>query len=87
MSDANRDLGATQPEIKAGQIWREVDPRSERFVRVRYPCAGGRAIAIETVVPYLHAWIRKRGSRENEAATERFNGKRGGYALHEDAPA
>lgn len=73
------------PKIKVGQIWREVDPRFERYIRVRYVCTGGSAVAIETVIPCDECgWIIKPRSRRNQAAIERFNSKCGGYVLHEN---
>lgn len=85
-------------EIHAGQIWREVDPRRVRFVRitgiVEREGTLPPLIKIGTVIrtgdgsPRMpFSWERARGTRINYAEAGRFNGKRGGYVLHEDAPA
>lgn len=72
-----------QPKPSRYQIWREVDPRQERHIRIER-------------VGVTHAWVRKvilRGeparwtdapkSRVAEARLSRFNGKRGGYEFIE----
>lgn len=68
-------------EIRVGQIWREVDPRKERYVRV-LDVRGGW-VQISTVEKSGNVWTRVRGTTKRHAAVDRFNGKRGGYALHE----
>lgn len=55
------------PDIKVGQIWKEVDPRHERFVRIiREAVQFGDEVEIETVVRIDSEgpapWTRKHGS-------------------------
>lgn len=64
-------------EIKVGQVWVDADPRSERKVRV-------------VKVFDDSIWIQGLGKAENgkelpirAAKRVRFNGKRGGYRLHQ----
>ena len=73
-------------EIRVGQIWREVDPRFVRFARVvDFHTAGRRAIQIRTVSKIGEDWVPTPHSRPSWCNRERFNGKRGGYKLYEDA--
>jgi DNA-binding IscR family transcriptional regulator len=68
-------------EIKVGQIWREVDPRFNRYIQVV-------EIANSTVRPIKLATIDIETNalgRKTWASRERFNGKRGGYELYKDA--
>lgn len=76
---SNRKAGAvTLATIEVGQIWREVDPRQERYVRVEG--TGPTEIRIRTVVRNEDgAWVVKKGTRECPARRERFNGQPGGY--------
>ena len=68
-------------EIKVGQIWREVDPRFNRYVQViEITNHSIRPIKIATIDLATNALGRK-----NWASRERFNGKRGGYELHRDS--
>lgn len=67
--------------IKPGQIWREVDPRLERYVRVIGITGGIRGVMIETVIKVGDAWQRKPRCGKTYCNPERFNGKRGGYSL------
>lgn len=60
------------------QIWQEVDPRFERFVRIICVHSDG-TVGIETVEQCSVGWKRKKGSRESWVKPERFNSKRGGY--------
>ena len=71
---------APTPEPQVGQIWREVDPRRERFVRIEHI---GLDVGIRTVVRDGNLWFPASGSRLSDAASERFNGKRGGYEFVE----
>lgn len=72
---------------QVGEIWREVDPRFERFARVQSDgIAGRRGVAIRTVVYRDGRWIDAPTSRSSYADLSRFNGKRGGYEFHEAAP-
>lgn len=68
-------------EIKVGQIWREVDPRGNRYVQVieiaNWSVKSIKIAAIDLVTNAL--------GRKNWASRERFNGKRGGYELHRDS--
>ena len=67
-------------EIKVGQIWREVDPRFNRYIQiVEVSDAAVRPIKLATIDLATNALGRK-----NWASRERFNGKRGGYELHRD---
>lgn len=78
------------PKVKAGQIWREVDPRAVRYIRVtRIGGLDNHRVRFESVIQrgsgtkpsVSFYWDRKPKTRESEAAIERFNGKRGGYEL------
>lgn len=67
--------------IKVGQIWREVDPRFNRYIQVLEATDGVvRPIKIATIDLATNALGRK-----TYASRERFNGKRGGYELYRDA--
>ena len=68
-------------DVKVGQIWREVDPRFNRYVQViEIANQSIRPIKIATIDLATNALGRK-----NWASRERFNGKRGGYELHRDS--
>ena len=70
-------------ELKVGQIWREVDPRFNRYVEVLEIHKGEiKSILICNVDPMTN----QRG-RKTWASKGRFNGKRGGYELWRRAPA
>ena len=62
-------------EIENWQVWREVDLRFERMVRVVDTDSVTEKVKIE---PYM---IGGRGSGARWAKLSRFNGKRGGYEL------
>lgn len=71
-----------------GDIWQEQDPRQPRFVRVTKVSGGSVGIyAVEKDVS--GDWRVSRNPRtgrpapERLAQSQRFNGKRGGYALHD----
>jgi hypothetical protein len=72
---------------EAGQIWREVDPRKERYVRIikvdptEPGCVWLQAVEFNGTI-----WTLAYKSRETTALLSRFNGKRGGYDLHTEAP-
>jgi len=70
-------------ELKTGQIWKDMDPREERFVRIERVSVGG-ALLIRKVIKQNGSWIHAPRSVERWAIASRFNGKRGGYALHSD---
>lgn len=70
--------------IKTGQIWREVDPRFNRFVRVVSVAMTRRGVGIRTVVPESGEWKDAPNSRISYADHTRFNSKRGGYELREE---
>jgi len=73
--------------LKVGQIWREVDPRFERFVRIE--AINGAEVQwarVRTVKKYGNVWSATPGARVSNAQAQRFNGKRGGYELVEDVP-
>lgn len=66
--------------VKVGQVWKEVDPRFERYVEV---------IGVDEQEQKATIMLAARsgdhaGSRATKAGLKRFNGKRGGYALHKD---
>lgn len=71
-------------EITEGQIWREVDPRQERYIRVERVTP--HVIDLQCVAFDGTIWIAKRGTRKTQAMRDRFNGKRGGYDLYAEAP-
>jgi hypothetical protein len=64
--------------IKVGQIWREVDPRFNRYVQIL--SEGFPHVCVATIDLATNALGRK-----TSAACVRFNGKRGGYELYRDA--
>jgi hypothetical protein len=71
-------------EVKTGQIWKEVDPRHDRYVRVINLIPSW--ICIETVHNVDGKWFHAPGTaRMRHADPKRFNGKRGGYELYQDA--
>lgn len=74
--------------IKIGQIWKEVDPRIERYARVIEirTWKGSYLVKIRTVHKTHGDWAFKKHSRETYCDRNRFNGKRGGYELYEDSP-
>lgn len=70
------------PEIKVGQQWREVDPRFTRIVEILAVGTGTiRPIKLRTILFGGSEFI----GRATYANRERFNGKRGGYALVKEA--
>ena len=69
--------------IKAGQIWREVDPRHPRYVRIIDDSTRKNHVRIATVVKEGEAWVAS-SDRLTLANRKRFNGKRGGYQFVED---
>ncbi len=68
-----------QPEVKVGQIWKENDPRFERFIRVTYV----RADSI-TIIRVHADGLHFKGAFHTCAMPKRFNGNRGGYVIHQD---
>lgn len=72
----------TQPAPKIGQIWVEMDPRMERYIEVTFV----RTDAI-TIIRVNADGSRYPGARHGRAQPGRFNGKRGGYAIHRDMAA
>lgn len=70
-----------------GDIWQEVDPRMTRFVKVTKVWPD--SVFVMAVQHEGGAWVAVRNPKTNRYAPERnaqlkrFNGKRGGYALHE----
>ena len=70
-------------EIRKRQIWREVDPRFERYVRI---VDVGNDVIVRSVVFDGTLWVDKPKSREAYAKLTHFNGKRGGYDFYMDAP-
>lgn len=63
---------------QVGQIWKECDPRFNRYVRIVHLHTNGCTIRTVT----------ENGSMEfgksTHALLRRFNGKRGGYILHKE---
>jgi hypothetical protein len=78
------DTAPAEIEPRKGQIWREVDPRQNRYVRV-LGVNGMGEVQVETVYNADGKWFRAHGTRRGWAKLDRFNGRRGGYALQEDA--
>lgn len=75
--------------LKVGQIWREMDARGARYVRVLeiHPSAvPAPMVTVETVYNADGKWFRAHGTRQNAARVDRFNGKPGGYSLFEPPP-
>lgn len=70
-------------ELKTDQIWKEVDPRFERHVRIEGVRAGRRGVQIRSVARVGSGWMEVPRSRVSYADHERFNGKRGGYEFVE----
>jgi|GEM_PF-1524966 len=73
-----------QPKPKFGQIWVEMDPRCERYVRVESMGVGRRSVGIRTVVLDDDVWVDGPRSRMSYVDPERFRGQRGGYAIHQN---
>jgi hypothetical protein len=70
---------------REGQIWREVDPRFVRHIRIESVFSEwGRGVAVRTVVYAMGQWRATARTRLSFCDHERFNGKRGGYELIED---
>lgn len=68
-------------EPAVGQIWKEVDPRQERYLRIEHGSPFGK-VAVRTVVKKDGRWVDAPYSRISYCAAVRFNGKRGGYEFH-----
>jgi hypothetical protein len=68
--------------LSVGQIWREVDSRFERFIRVEK--IGENGVIIRTVARGSAGWKVGKRSRLNWAEARRFNGKSGGYEFIEE---
>ncbi len=65
-----------------GQIWREVDPRLNRFVMVLDVVSGRRGVLVQTCERNdLGQWVPSPRSRKAWCDIERFHGKLGGYEL------
>jgi hypothetical protein len=77
-----------QTTPKRGQIWREVDPRFTRYAKVidfaRFK--SGDRIQLRSVSKSPAGWETVPHSRPTWCDLKRFNGRRGGYELHEDVP-
>jgi hypothetical protein len=89
MSDRGGESGGA---LAVGQIWKEVDPRSNRFVRI-VEIRSSRTAVIETVMsrivgtrPRISKIWDSTTQRKTEAHPSRFNGKRGGYEFIEAPP-
>lgn len=70
-----------QPAVKVGQVWVEMDPRMERYVRIEKVWDDGKAVDIRRVTQDGGVWP---NARLSSASARRFNGNRGGYAIHSD---
>ena len=69
---------------QVGDIWREVDPRFMRYVRImRTPDPDDLRVSIKSVVKPGDEWIDGKLASVQSAKRERFHGRRGGYELHE----
>ncbi len=83
-----REERASLPTV--GDIWKEVDPRTERFVRIESISVSGNTVSIRTVVRTTIGspenprtrWADGHRSRLSYVNAGRFNGKRGGYSYH-----
>lgn len=77
---------SSNPEVKVGQIWREVDPLRlfDRHIQIEHILPGRAGIVSRTVLKYENLWVPAPRSRSSYGGKERFNGKRGGYELVED---
>lgn len=71
-------------EVRKGQIWRENDPRKERYVQIVK--VGNVEAVIQTVEFDGTLWINKPRSRETYANLARFRNGYGGYSFHMQAP-
>ena len=69
-----------QPQV--GDIWEEMDPRTEyhRFVKVVQ--VGKAGVFIHKVEPADGAWITPVRAPTREAQLKRFHGRNGGYRLY-----
>ena len=74
------DLASAVTAPKVGDVWKEVDPRMERYVCVLELSASGYARLAR-----CDANGEGQSTRLTRAQLDRFNGKRGGYALHRRA--
>lgn len=71
-------------EIKIGQIWVEMDPRDERYVKITAAPTNSFVVTVIRVTEAGEPWPK---GRKTFPQRVRFNGKRGGYALHRDVEA
>jgi hypothetical protein len=72
--------------IRAGQIWKENDPRLERYVRIEsVPASPIRATDSVLIRRVKEDGSHYKGAADRWAKIARFNGKRSGYSLHRDA--
>jgi hypothetical protein len=66
------------------QIWREVDPRKERYIRIESDASVlSHTVAFRTVIKKASGWAVAPGAHMSHAKRSRFNGKRGGYEFVE----
>ncbi|TCK87339.1 hypothetical protein [Paraburkholderia sp. BL9I2N2] len=63
--------------VKPGQIWREVDMRFSRYVKIVSIFEDGKRAVIHSVNPHTH----EKAGPITKASVTRFNGKHGGYEL------
>lgn len=69
-----------------GDIWREVDPRFNRYIRIHEtPLPDDLRVVFQTVVNATDTleWTAGKNSGLQSARRERFNGRRGGYTLYQ----
>jgi len=81
MNDSPLLRTADEKAPRTWDIWKEVDPRMERYVQIQSTM--GFNVAIRTVVQVDGRWANAPRSRISYVKPERFNGQRGGYVLHE----
>ncbi len=71
----------SHPQVTAGQIWKENDPRQERYICVlcvQDYFTNGHATAL---VQRCDAEGKPISHRKGSARIDRFNGKRSGYSF------
>jgi hypothetical protein len=75
-------MNAQTADVRVGDIWQEQYPHSTRFVRVAR-VRSDAALIYKVVKVSSGEWVPARRSPERWARLDRFNGKPGGYALHQ----
>lgn len=72
----------SQPQVRVGQIWVEMDPRDERYIEILAVHPGAGTAEVRRVSADGTVWPK---GRRLSAALRRFNGARSGYAIHRDS--